>query len=365
MRALGLMSGTSMDGIDAAILESDGETLTGIGATAYEPYSEEDRAVIRAAMAAATSIDDRHARPGPLADAEIRVTERHAEVVRQMIDRVGPIDVIGFHGQTVFHAPDRHLTIQIGDGQRLAEAAGVPVIFDLRADDVAAGGEGAPLAPVYHRAVARHAGLALPAAIVNIGGVANVTWIGPDGTLAAFDTGPGNALMDDWMRRRTGERFDADGLLAGRGKVSEQVLARLLDHPYFALSWPKSLDRDAFSLDPVAGLSLEDGMATLSAFTVETVAQSLELVPQIPVRVIVTGGGAHNPTLIANLQNRLGLPVDTMNSTGFDADFIEAQAFAYCAIRSLRGLPITFPGTTGAPRPLTGGIRVDPNGDGD
>jgi len=360
IRALGLMSGTSMDGIDAAIIESDGEAIDRFGATDYQPYGDSDRDLLRRAMDEARHLNRRDARPGVLREAEDRVTERHIALVRRMLETAGPVDLIGFHGQTVFHAPDHGLTVQIGDGQKLADAVGIPVIYDMRARDVERGGQGAPLVPVFHRALAQRLGLPMPLAVVNIGGVANATWIGADGALAACDTGPGNALMNDWVKRHTGADFDADGLLAGRGRVDGAALDALMNNPYFSRPWPKSLDRDAFSLQPVLGLALEDGVATLAAFTAKTLAAGLRGFARMPEQVVIAGGGARNPVLVDMLRAELSIPVTTMDRHGLEADFIEAQAFAYCAIRSSRSLAITFPGTTGVQAPAMGGIRAEP-----
>jgi len=360
IRALGLMSGTSMDGIDAAILESDGHAIKALGPTEYQPYEDADRILIRQAMDAAQELTDRDARPGVLSAAEECITRRHSAVIDKLLAKSGPVDLIGFHGQTVFHAPDRGLTVQIGDAKALSVACGLPVVHDMRADDVARGGQGAPLAPVFHQAVAHHLGLDLPTAIVNVGGVANATWIGADGHLAACDTGPGNALMNDWVKRHTGADFDNDGILAADGRVDKAALTMLLDNPYFDLDWPKSLDRDAFSLDPVSHLNLADGTATLAAFTVKTLATSLRRFARLPATVLISGGGARNPVLLRNLAEELGIPVSTMDQAGLSADFIEAQAFAYCAIRSKKGLALTFPGTTGIPVAASGGRLASP-----
>lgn len=361
VRALGLMSGTSLDGIDAAVLETDGVAIAGFGPTLYRPYSDSERALLREATREAQHLQDRGGRPGVLKEAEARLTECHIAAVAELAAKAGgAIDLIGFHGQTLFHAPQRRLTVQIGDGQALADATRLPVVFDMRADDVAAGGQGAPLVPVFHQAAALHFALEAPLAVVNIGGVANATWIGADGALAACDTGPGNALIDDWVWQSTGAAFDAGGELAGRGRPNERVLAELLDNPYFATAYPKSLDRDAFSLDPVLGLAPEDGAATLAAFTARTIAAMLGRFPATPRRVVICGGGARNPVVIAMLKELLACPLTTAGEIGLDADFVEAQAFAYCAVRSDRGLPITFPGTTGVALPLTGGRRVEP-----
>lgn len=370
LRALGLMSGTSMDGIDAAILDSDGDRISSFGPTSYQSYSADDRAVIRKAMDAAQQTVDHDEQANAVRQAEFLITERHRSIVAKMLSEHGPVDLIGFHGQTIFHAPDRGVTIQIGDGQSLADSAGTDVVFDMRCNDVAHGGQGAPLAPVYHRAVANHLGLDLPVAMINIGGVANVTWIGPEGMgaggngiggqLLACDTGPGNALMNDWVKRHTGADYDADGALASQGQVDEMALSALLDNPYFSMGWPKSLDRDAFSLAPVEHLTLADGVTTLAAFTVRSIIDGLRQCPQMPMKIVIVGGGAHNPVLLEMLGAELASQVVPMGTLGLEPDFIEAQAFAYCAIRSKKDMPITFPGTTGCPSPLPGGKFASP-----
>ncbi len=363
VRAIGLMSGTSMDGVDVALIETDGEAIVRPGPSGFRPYATTEREAIRAALDAATTLTDRHDRPAALAAAEAVVTTAHVEAVRTFIadNAIDPagVAVVGFHGQTVFHAPERRLTVQIGDGAALSEALGIPVVFDLRADDVAAGGQGAPLVPVYHRALAAAAALPRPVAILNVGGVANLTLIGESGDLVAFDTGPGNALIDDLMGTRTGARMDEGGRTAAVGTVDDAALAVLLDNPYFARPVPKSLDRNAFSAAPVRHLSTADAAATLVAFTAETVARGLKLAGGAG-RIVVCGGGARNPVLMAALADRTGVAVDSADALGWSADAIEAQAFAYLAVRSLGGLPITFPGTTGVARPLTGGRRVEP-----
>jgi anhydro-N-acetylmuramic acid kinase len=361
MNVLGLMSGTSMDGVDAAVLVTDGEGIQGFGPRLARPYREDDRAVLRRALLAARALGDRTARPGALAEAEAIVTNAHAEAVERL-RRENPdltIDLVGFHGQTVFHAPERRLTVQIGDGAALAKRLGVRVVFDLRAADVAAGGEGAPLVPVYHRALVQRAGLAGTVALVNIGGVANLTRIEADGTLLAGDTGPGNALIDDFVRARTGAAMDEDGALAARGRVDAAALARLMDNPWFDRPLPKSLDRDAFSAEPVANLSDADGAATLTAFTSGTILKGIVTAGGAD-RIVVAGGGAHNPVLMAMLGEQAGVPVETADRLGWSPDFIEAEAFAYLAARSLGGLPLTFPGTTGVPAPMTGGQLAEP-----
>ena len=361
MTVLGMMSGTSMDGVDAAVLTTDGQSIGGFGPHEFRPYSEPERAILRAALVEAKALTDRTARPGALAEAERIVTAAHAEVAERLL-RENPgirLDLIGFHGQTVFHAPERQLTVQIGDGPALARRLNVPVVYDLRAADVAAGGEGAPLVPVYHRALFLRTRLSGSAAIINIGGVANITRIGSDGSLLAGDTGPGNALIDDLVRTRTGAVMDEGGALAARGRVDEAALGALLDNPWFDRLLPKSLDRNAFSSAAVAGLSLEDAAATLAAFTSRTIVKGIVMAGGAD-RIVVAGGGARNPFLLRRLEIDAGLPVSSAAALGWSPDFIEAEAFAFLAARSLRGLPLTFPGTTGVAAPTTGGVIAQP-----
>ncbi len=361
MNVLGLMSGTSMDGVDAALLKTDGETIDGFGPRLARPYDEAERTLLRRALVAARDLTDRDARPGVLAEAERVVTEAHGQAVERL-RRENPdlaVDLVGFHGQTVLHAPQRHVTVQIGDGAALARRLGLRVVFDLRAADVAAGGEGAPLVPVYHRALVERAGLAGPVAVVNIGGVANITRIAAEGRLVAGDSGPGNALIDDFVRRRTGAAMDRGGALAARGTVDAAALQRLMDDPWFDRPMPKSLDRDAFSAAPVDGLSDADGAATLTAFTSRTILKGIVTAGGAE-RIVVCGGGTNNPVLMAMLASQAGVPVEGADKLGWAPDFVEAEAFAYLAARSLRRLPLTFPGTTGVPAPTTGGRLAAP-----
>jgi anhydro-N-acetylmuramic acid kinase len=359
VRAIGLMSGTSMDGIDVAVIETDGEEEVTRGASHTLAYDAAFRARLAKAIDEARALPDRTTRTTLLADVERELTERHAAGVGQLLRAqglsAGDIGLIGFHGHTVLHAPERGLTVQLGDGPLLARRTGIDVVYDLRAADCAAGGQGAPLAPVYHRALA--AGLPeRPLAVVNVGGVANVTWIGHDEGLLAFDTGPGNALIDDWMARQAGRPRDEDGKAAAAGAVDAAALTALLTHDYFGALPPKSLDRNAFSLAPVAALSVEDGAATLTAFTAAAIAKAREHFPEEPGLWVICGGGRRNRTLMRMIAERVGGAVAPAEAAGFDGDAVEAEAWAYLAVRSALGLPITFPGTTGVPAPLTGGI---------
>jgi anhydro-N-acetylmuramic acid kinase len=384
MRALGLMSGTSMDGIDVALIETDGEDVVQRGPSRMAPYDAFFRARLAQAIGDARGLTDRRKRPGCLAEVERELTEQHASAVARFLQEnsLGPanVAVIGFHGQTVLHKTEllpaiavgrpkaaldapavrpvqemRTLTVQLGDGPRLAKLSGIDVIWDLRAADAAAGGQGAPLAPAYHRALAARLPQR-PIAVVNIGGVANVTWIGRDGALIAFDTGPGNALIDDWMLHHTGRALDADGVGAAAGRIDEAALSALFMNAYFNRLPPKSLDRNAFPIDPVRNLPVADGAATLTAFTAAAIARAREHVPEVPQLWVICGGGRRNRTLMAMLAARVDSAVAPAEALGLDGDAVEAEAWAYLAVRSLRGLPITFPGTTGVPAPMTGGV---------
>jgi anhydro-N-acetylmuramic acid kinase len=361
MKAIGLMSGTSMDGVDIALIETDGKRIGAFGATGARPYTAEERALLRAAVDAATILTHREDRTGILGAAEDMVTAAHAEAVEDFLAehslRQDDIAVVGFHGQTVLHRPEAALTVQLGNGQVLADRLGIDVVYDFRAADVAAGGQGAPFVPVYHRALAQMSAfdLALPTTIINVGGVANVTWIGEDGDILAFDTGPGNALIDDWVRVRTGAPFDENGRLAACGMVDPARLERLLSHLFFTQKPPKSLDRNDFSLMPLEGLSLEDGAATLTAFTAATLGLAAQHFPKPARLYVLAGGGARNGTLIRMLRERVPGKLVLANDLGWSGDALEAQAFGYLAARSLKGLPITYPTTTGVSKPMTGG----------
>jgi len=361
------MSGTSQDGVDVALIDTDGETITQFGPTACRPYSQSERTLLRRATAAAASLTDRTARPDIIAEAEALVTRAHGEAVDAFLAanglRVGEVAIIGFHGQTLLHRPDRRLTVQIGDGHGLAARLGIPVVYDFRAADVDAGGQGAPLAPLFHAALLRRLALEPPVAVLNIGGVANVTYVDA-GEVIACDTGPGNALLDDFLRLRTGQPLDIDGRTAAAGRADEEAIRKLLAHAFFGAPPPKSLDRNDFRGwvgDTLDARSVADGAATLTAFTAAAVARVVPQLPRAPTTWIISGGGARNPTLMRMLAERLApARIESAHAVGWSVDGLEAQAFAYLAVRSLRGLPISLPTTTGAPRPLTGGILARP-----
>ena len=348
------MSGTSLDGIDVAALATDGRRHVAAGPALTVPYPDAFRERLRAVLGGS----------GPMAEiaaVEAELTGLHAEAVarfRQRHPQVA-IDLVGFHGHTILHRPADGRTWQIGDGALLARLTGTDVVADFRAADVAAGGEGAPLAPLYH--AARAADMAKPVAILNLGGVGNVTWIGDrDDDILAFDTGPGNALIDDWVRRHTGKAADIDGALARAGEASAAHVARFLEHPYFARRPPKSLDRDDFRGAMPEGLSPADGAATLTEISAAAVAAASRYFPAAPREWLVCGGGRHNPALMAALARRLAMSPRPVEAAGWDGDALEAEAFAYLAVRSVIGLPLSLPSTTGAPRPIRGGRLFRP-----
>ena len=369
MRVLGFMSGTSLDAVDMAALETDGEDILAFGPAGERKLDPGVRALIQ------TATDDARAwawgapEPASFAPATRAVAEEHLRAARNFLEehrlQPGDFDLIGFHGQTVWHEPPGRTrpegrTVQLGDAALLARGLGLPVAFDFRSADVAAGGQGAPLAPVYHDAIRRWSGLEGPVAVLNLGGVGNITLIAADGTLTAFDTGPANGMIDLWVQAKTDRRLDEDGALARAGRVHKDVVAGYLDHPYFQARGAKSLDRYDFSLDPVADLSLEDGAATLTAFAAWAVAKGVEACVEKPQRLVVSGGGRHNPVLLEWIAEYLSVPVAKAEDHGWRGDAIEAEAFAYLAARTARGLPISFPGTTGVPQPMTGGRIVEP-----
>jgi anhydro-N-acetylmuramic acid kinase len=339
------MSGTSLDGIDLAVIETDGGDRVIAGPSSTIPYPHAFRDRLRSVLGGL----------GSVAEVEAELTRLHAEAVERLfVQHPGiAVDLVGFHGHTILHRPDERRTWQLGDAAALACRLRLDVVADFRSADVAAGGEGAPLAPLYHAALA--AALPKPVAVLNLGGVANVTWIGMSGEILAFDTGPGNALIDDWVRRRLGLAADIDGELAAAGRPSAEHVARFLAAPYFARRPPKSLDRDDFRAALPDGLSAEDGAATLTEMTAAAVAAGSAHFPAPAREWLVCGGGRHNPALLAALARRLAAPVRPVEAVGWDGDVLEAQAFAYLAVRSLMGLPLSLPSTTGVARPTCGG----------
>lgn len=364
LTAIGLMSGTSLDGVDVALIETDGKKVKAFGPSGYRPYTDFERRLLLQALTEAVHLEAREARPGILLEAERIVTTAHAEAIASFKaqNRIASedIDIVGFHGQTVLHRPAEKMTVQIGDACALARAIHIPVMHDFRAADVAAGGQGAPLVPVYHRALAQSLEREGPIVVLNIGGVANVTYIDGD-TLIACDTGPGNALLDDFMNRTTGQRFDADGRMAAQGTADAAWIAEAMKDPFFALPPPKSLDRNDFAKRILRNASPADGAATLTAFTVAAIARIVPLLPKRPKSWVVAGGGARNHTMMRMLREKLQpAKVESADALGWSTDAIEAQAFGFLAARGLKGLPLSYPATTGVPIPMTGGIVARP-----
>ncbi|MFI4934439.1 MAG: anhydro-N-acetylmuramic acid kinase [Caulobacterales bacterium] len=369
MRVLGFMTGTSLDAVDMAVLETDGEEILGLGPAGEKTLDPAARAIVEEAIAEALRWPMGEPAPAIFAAAAAAVAEEHVAAASAFMakHRLLPndLDLIGVHGQTVLHEPPMRgrpigRSVQLIDAAAVARGLGVPTVYDLRADDIAAGGQGAPLAPAYHAALVRYSGLHAPTAVINLGGVANVTLVGTDGAIEAFDTGPANGMIDLLVQARTDQRFDADGALARAGRVDEAVLSAYLAHAYFELSGPKSLDRFDFPLEPVAHLSLEDACATLTAFAAEAAARGVRACSEIPLRLVVTGGGRLNPALMAAIGKRLPLPILTAEDVRWRGDSIEAESFAYLAARAMMGLPISFPRTTGVPAPMSGGRIARP-----
>ncbi|MGB3386737.1 MAG: anhydro-N-acetylmuramic acid kinase, partial [Pseudaminobacter sp.] len=356
--AIGLMSGTSMDGIDLAMLKTDGVGTVETGPSLFVPYEAAFRKRIEASLDTARQIAKREERPGDLLDLEREITIRHARAVEQFLESTsgdwGRPDVIGFHGQTVLHRPQVGVTVQLGDGALLARETGLPVVYDMRANDMAHGGQGAPLVPVYHAALARclpqpYSGN-FPVVFVNIGGISNITYVPQTGDPVAFDTGPGNALIDQWVLREGGVPFDADGAIASEGSVVASVVECYMEAPFFRKSGPKSLDRSDFTLDAVQGLELSDGARTLAAVSAEAILKATEHLPEPPLLWIVCGGGRKNPHIVGDLRadaEKAGARVILAEDAGLNGDATEAEAWAFLAARSLKGLPLTFPTTTG------------------
>lgn len=368
LRVLGFMTGTSLDAVDMAVIETDGHDILAFGPAGEMKLDPQTRAAVEDAIADAFEWERGEDEPDSFEDARMAVADAHLAAALGFMAvngvKASALDLVGVHGQTVLHeapTPERPgRTVQLIDALSVAEALGLPVAHDFRSADVAAGGQGAPLAPVYHAALAKKAGLSGPVAVLNLGGVGNITLIRADGGLEAFDTGPANGMVDLLVQSRGRKRMDEGGRLAAAGKVDEGVLAAYLARPYFAATGPKSLDRFDFSLDPVAGLSLEDAAATLTAFAAQAVALGVARCSERPNKIVVCGGGRHNPVLLGAIRERAGVPVTTAENEGWRGDSIEAEAFAFLAARCLLGLPISFPGTTGVAEPMTGGRIVEP-----
>lgn len=369
--AIGLMSGTSMDGIDLAMLRTDGRDFVERGPAFFVPYEAAFRRRIEHGLEEAKAIERRDERPGDLVALERELTERHANAMSAFAASGalawGRPQLVGFHGQTVLHRPQVGLTVQLGDGALLARLTGLPVVYDMRANDMRHGGQGAPLVPAYHAALARTLpepfARNYPVVLVNIGGISNITYVPQDGDPIAFDTGPGNALIDQWVLREGGVPFDADGAIASEGGVVETVVTRYLDKPFFARPGPKSLDRNDFTLAEAEGMGLADGARTLATVSARAILKAAAHLPQPPKLWIVCGGGRKNPHIVADLRDgaeKVGASVILAEDAGLDGDATEAEAWAYLGVRSQQGLPLTFPTTTGCREPASGGVLANP-----
>ncbi len=363
--AIGLMTGTVLDGnIDVALLKTDGETVESFGPFKLVPYQKSVRDLLERALTEARAWNFGGLEPGSFRMAEDVLTRAQSNAVKAFVEEQGmklpDIGVVGFHGQSVLHrAPSARKPIgatrQLGDGKLMNTMLNVPVVYDFRSADVAAGGQGAPLAAIYHQALLRRIGAGPETAVLNLGGVANISWWDGADQLIAFDAGPANAPTNDWIKSHGLGEMDVDGKLAASGTVDEERLAELLEHRFLTAPFPKSLDRFSFTHEMAEGLSPADGAATLAAFTASAVGKALDLLPQRPTRLIVCGGGRKNPTIMAMLKSRAGVDVMQAEEVGWRGDAIEAECFAFLAVRVLRGLPISFPTTTGVPAPMTGG----------
>lgn len=368
--AIGLMSGTSMDGIDVAMVRSDGDTVAERGAFLTIPYKPDFRRRLTDALDTAKSIRKRDERPGNLGELERELTLLHADAVETYLSRFAlaadRIDLVGFHGQTVLHRPERHLTVQIGDGPLLAGRLGLPVVYDMRADDMRAQGEGAPLAPAYHGALTRNLDREHPVAFVNIGGISNITSVDADGVLNAFDTGPGNALIDQWVEMKAGIPFDQGGAIASEGQLLRRLIDPYLDAAFFDVSSKRrSLDRNDFLPPDPQEANLEDGARSLARLTAEAILKSSRNLPEFPRTWVICGGGRSNRMIMEDLEDLLSAHDATVLSAeavGLDGDAMEAEAWAFLAIRSQKGLALTWPETTGCSRPVTGGKMAMPVG---
>lgn len=346
LSVLGLMSGTSMDGIDIAHIKTDGQNYIEFGIAETIPFPSDFRARLKAFTDLLNSTE--------LHSLESDFTQLTIKYVDEFIKKHRlDIDLIGFHGQTLYHNPLNQETLQIGNGELLSSKLNINVVYDFRSADIKEGGEGAPIVPIFHQTVFQEK--ERPLVVLNIGGVANITWIGKDNNdLIAFDTGPGNALLDDWVLQNTKSHFDVQGRLAQSGQVDYDLVKSFLTHNYFLKPPPKSLDRNDFKVK-LDHLSIEDGAATLVEITVQSIVASNKFLPEEPVCWVITGGGRHNDFLLKRLGKELQKPVLPIEDVGFDGDALEAQAMGYLAVRTFKNLPITFPKTTGVPHPLCGG----------
>jgi anhydro-N-acetylmuramic acid kinase len=361
--AIGLMTGTALDGfVDVALLKTDGEKVHEFGEYALFPYADADRLILQDAVTAARAWAFEGAEPAIFAQATEVITRIYASAIKQLLAQANisadQVAFVGGHGLTVLHRPDIGRTLQLLDGHALAKMVDIDVVYDFRSADMAAGGQGAPLAPIYHAAILAKAKSDPPSAILNLGGVANVTYWGGGSDIAAFDTGPANGPVNEWIEAHGQGSYDKDGAIASRGRVHEGRLLEILDHPWFDLPFPKSLDRYDFDAGLVRGMSLEDGAATLTALVGATLNLALQQLPTRPSKLIVAGGGRKNPVMMADIARRCGVELVDADTVGLRGDAVEAECFALLVVRTAKGLPLSFPATTGVSLPTKGGVMA-------
>ena len=356
-RAIGLMSGTAMDGIDAALIETDGYDY--IKPIAFETIAHDENLRIQL-----RNCLNKTKRTSDVIEAEKQFILSQIPIINKLIKDINllkqNIDIIGFHGQTIHHDPAQKITIQLGDGQLLADEMGIDVVYDFRANDMKNDGQGAPFLPVYHRALIKNSNIKLPIVILNLGGVGNITYIDDD-TMIAFDTGPANAMIDDWIITNTGKNFDEDGAIAASGKADQATIDSFLSLDYFKKPYPKSLDRNDFKSISVEGMNLENGAATLTEMTIQSVAQGIQLCPKTPTAIYATGGGRHNTYMMKRISQTTNIPAHNIDVLGWNGDAVESQGFAYMAVRTLLNEPISYPTTTGCNAPCVGGKLAKSN----
>lgn len=353
--ALGILSGSALDGVDIAYIRTDGVDVYETGHMMSVPYEESLRQKVRSILGIRPDTPENQAL---LNEVEEELTTFWAQAVREYIETYDvKIDVIGLEGHTVCNDPKEHYIYQLGDGHLLAQLTGIQVVYNFHAADIAAGGQGAPLDVTFYNAVTSQ--YPRPLAVVDISSISSIAWLGSYGEMVAFNSGPGNAAIDEWVFKHAGMHMDYNGKLAIMGHINEQIVAAMMKHKYFAQYPPKSTHREEFreKLEHLEGLSLEDGAATATAFVAESIAYSLLLyVPDIPKRIMVCGGGAKNPTLMRFLRQKLAnIEVCTAEDWGCDSLAVDVQAVAYLAVRRLHFLPISFPTTTGVIEPMVGG----------
>ena len=350
--ALGLMSGTSGDGVDASIIQSDGQNKCKLISDKYFEYDRDIYKNIHGLKENINNSKDLKNLSKQITELEKKITLFHAKVVGDLSQT--NIDFLGFHGQTIFHNADEKISKQLGDGKLLSQLTKKTVVYNFRENDLINGGQGAPLTPIFHKLIVNQKKIDLPVTILNIGGIANITSIQKGNKIFSSDIGPGNCLIDKWVRSNSDKSYDKEGHFAKAGKINKIILDQSLENYYGNdTSKKKSYDIKDFDLSFVRGLSLEDGAATLTEFTAETLSKH-----KIGQKIYICGGGRKNSFLLDRIKKKINSEIKLIDDLGIDGDFVESQAFAYIAIRSYLRLPISFPNTTGVKKDATGGILI-------